>query len=101
MNITDIRIRIVKKGDVKLKGVASVIIDDSLAVHDIKIIDGNNGNFIAMPSRKGPSGEYKDIVHPIKTDVRERLCALVLDAYEKALKEDAEAAAAENTAEAE
>jgi stage V sporulation protein G len=93
MNITDIRIRIVKKGDVKLKGVASVIIDDSLAVHDIKIIDGNNGNFIAMPSRKGPSGEYKDIVHPIKTDVRERLCALILDAYEKAFKEDAELSA--------
>ncbi|MDR3293600.1 MAG: septation regulator SpoVG [Clostridiales bacterium] len=88
MNITDIRIRLVKKGDAKLKAVASIIIDDSFAVHDIKIIEGTNGNFIAMPSRKGPTGDYKDIAHPIKTDVRERLCALILDAYEKALAED-------------
>ncbi|MDR3264332.1 MAG: septation regulator SpoVG [Clostridiales bacterium] len=93
MNITDIRIRIVKKGDAKLKAVASMIIDDSFAIHDIKIIEGSNGNFIAMPSRKGPSGEYKDIAHPIKTDVREHICALILDAYEKAAKEDAEASA--------
>ncbi|MDR1906141.1 MAG: septation regulator SpoVG [Clostridiales bacterium] len=90
MNITDIRVRIVKKGDAKLKAVASVIIDDSIAVHDIKIIEGNDNHFIAMPSRKGPSGEYKDIVHPIKSDVREHLCALILDAYEKELKKKEE-----------
>ncbi|MDR2046998.1 MAG: SpoVG family protein [Clostridiales bacterium] len=101
MNITDIRIRLVKKGDIKLKGVASVIIDDSIAVHDIKIIDGSDGSFVAMPSRKGPSGEYRDIVHPIKSEVRKYLCALILDAYDQAVQEDAELAEREPGGQAE
>lgn len=83
MNITDIRVRIVKKDDSKLKAVASITIDDSFVVHDIKIIEGTEGNFIAMPSRKTSEGEYKDIAHPINTETRESLKNLILKAYEE------------------
>ncbi len=88
LNITDTRIRIVKKEDGKLKAVASIIIDDCFAIHDIKVISGNDGNFIAMPSRKTPDGEFKDIAHPINTETREFIKNKVLAAYEKALKEE-------------
>ncbi|MCL2177049.1 MAG: septation regulator SpoVG [Firmicutes bacterium] len=84
MNITDIRIRIVKKDEHKLKAVASVTIDDSFVVHDIKIIDGNDGYYIAMPSRKTPDGEFKDIAHPLNTPTRDKLKQQVLAAFEKA-----------------
>ncbi|MBO5102821.1 MAG: septation regulator SpoVG [Clostridia bacterium] len=87
MKITDIRIRIVKKDDNKLKAVASLTIDDCFAVHDIKVIDGNQGLFIAMPSRKTPEGTYKDIVHPLNTETRESIKSLILAEYEKALAE--------------
>ena len=87
MKITDIRIRIVKKDDNKLKAVASLTIDDCFAVHDIKVIDGNQGLFIAMPSRKTPEGNYKDIVHPLNTETREHIKGLILAEYEKALAE--------------
>lgn len=83
MNITDIRVRIVKKDDSKLKAVASITIDDSFVVHDIKIIEGTEGNFIAMPSRKTSEGEYKDIAHPINTETREALKNIILKAYEE------------------
>lgn len=86
LNITDTRIRIVKRDDGKLKAVASIIIDDCFAVHDIKIISGADGNFIAMPSRKTPDGEFKDIAHPINTQTREAIRDKVLEAYEVALK---------------
>lgn len=85
LNITDIRIRLVKRDDGKLKAVASVIIDDCFAVHDIKIISGAEGEFIAMPSRKTPDGEFKDIVHPINTETREMLRSKVLASYKEAL----------------
>ena len=87
MKISDIRIRIVKKDDNKLKAVASLTIDDCFAVHDIKIIEGNQGLFIAMPSRKTPDGTFKDIVHPLNTETREEIRDLILAEYEKALKE--------------
>ncbi len=87
MKITDIRIRIVKKDDNKLKAVASLTIDDCFAVHDIKVIDGNQGLFIAMPSRKTPEGTFKDIVHPLNTETREMIRDLILAEYEKALAE--------------
>ncbi len=89
MKITDIRIRIVKKDDNKLKAVASLTIDDCFAVHDIKVIEGNQGLFIAMPSRKTPEGSFKDIVHPLNTETRDNLSKLILDEYEKALAEAA------------
>ncbi|MDR1939754.1 MAG: SpoVG family protein [Clostridiales bacterium] len=90
MDISDIKIRLVKKDDLKLKAVASMIVDEGLAVHDIKIIEGTNGNFIAMPSRKVSSGEFKDIVHPIKSEVREHICSLILEAYAKELQKPIE-----------
>lgn len=83
MKITDIRIRLVSKDDSKLKAVASFTIDDAFVVHDVKIIEGSNGNFIAMPSKQAPSGEYRDIVHPLNTETREEISSAVLAAYEK------------------
>lgn len=82
MNITDVRVRLVKKEEGKLKGVASVTFDDCFVVHDIKIIEGNEGYFIAMPSRKTGEGEYKDIAHPIKTETREELIKVILSAFD-------------------
>lgn len=81
MKISDIRIRLVQKEDSKLKAVASMTIDDCFVVHDIKVIEGQEGYFIAMPSRKASDGEYKDIVHPINTETREQIIGLVLDAF--------------------
>ena len=83
MNISDIRIRLVQKEDSKLKGVASMTIDDCFVVHDIKIIEGQEGYFIAMPSRKASDGEYKDIVHPINTETREMIISVILDAFKQ------------------
>lgn len=88
MKISDIRIRLVKKEGSKLKAVASLTIDECFVVHDIKIIQGSEGIFISMPSRKTPDGEYKDIVHPINTPTREMIRDAVLAEYEKALVED-------------
>ena len=84
MKITDIRVRLVNNND-KLKAVASITIDDELVVHDIKVINGKDGYFLSMPSRKTNEGDFKDIVHPIKTEVREQLKELILAEYEKAL----------------
>lgn len=88
MKISDIRIRLVKKDDSKLKAVASITIDECFVVHDIKIIEGTEGIFISMPSRKTPDGEYKDIVHPINTPTREMIRDAILVEYEKVLAED-------------
>ena len=85
MKITDIRVRIVNNSNDKLKAVASITIDDELVVHDIKVISGKDGYFLSMPSRKTNEGEFKDIVHPIKTEVREMLKEKILKAYEEAL----------------
>ena len=83
MEITEVRVRLVKKEDSKLKAVASITIDNCFVVHDVKIISGTEGLFISMPSRKTPEGEFKDIVHPINTETRERISAAVLEAYKK------------------
>ncbi len=88
MNITDVRIRKIKADIGKLKAVASIIIDDCFAIHDIKIIEGNEGVFIAMPSRKTPDGEYKDIAHPINSETREQIKSVILAAYDKVLQEE-------------
>ena len=85
LKITDIRVRIVNNSNDKLKAVASITIDDELVVHDIKVISGKDGYFLSMPSRKTNEGEFKDIVHPIKTEVREMLKEKILKAYEDAL----------------
>ena len=83
MRITDVRVRLVKKDDSKLKGVASVTFDECFVVHDIKIIEGNEGYFIAMPSRKTGDGEFKDIAHPIKSETREELIKAIFAAFEE------------------
>lgn len=80
MNITDIRIRNVEKAG-KMKAVASITIDDEFVIHDIKIIEGDKGMFIAMPSRKAADGEYKDIAHPIKSETREEMQRRILESY--------------------
>ncbi len=85
MNITEVRVRLVKKEDSKLKAAASITIDDCFVIHDIKVISGTDGLFIAMPSRKTPEGEFKDIVHPINTETREMISKKVIEAYEKEL----------------
>ncbi|MBQ4098078.1 MAG: septation regulator SpoVG [Clostridia bacterium] len=82
MKITDVRVRMVKKDDSKLKAVASVTFDDCFVVHDIKVIEGTEGFFIAMPSRKTGEGDYKDIAHPIKTETREELIKVILAEFE-------------------
>ena len=82
MNITDVRVRKISK-EGKMKAVVSVTIDDEFVVHDIKVIEGDKGLFIAMPSRRSSDGEYRDVAHPINTSTRERLQAVILEAYEK------------------
>ena len=86
MQITDIRIRSVEK-EGKMKAVVSITIDDEFVVHDIKIIEGEKGLFIAMPSRKAADGEYRDIAHPINTATRERLQSMILSKYQESLEE--------------
>lgn len=88
MKITDVRIRL--KDEAKLKGVASITIDECFVVHDIKVIAGKEGLFISMPSKKTADGEHKDIAHPINTQTREEIKTAVLSAYEKALAEKSE-----------
>ena len=87
MQITDVRVRKVAK-EGKLKAVVSITMDDEFVVHDIKVIEGQNGLFIAMPSRKTPDGDFKDIAHPINTETREKIQTSILEAYEKAKLED-------------
>lgn len=86
MKITDVRVRKVAK-EGKMKAVVSITIDDEFVVHDIKVIEGEKGLFIAMPSRKAVDGEYRDIAHPINSATRDRIQNLILDAYEDALAE--------------
>ncbi len=81
MNITDIRIRKID-GTGKMKAIVSVTFDDMFVIHDMKIIEGASGLFIAMPSRKTPSGEYKDIAHPINSETREMIQQVILKEYE-------------------
>ncbi len=89
MDITDIRIRKINV-DSKMKAIVSVTFDNSLVVHDIKVIEGGDKLFVAMPSRKTPEGEYKDIAHPINTDMRAALEHSILEKYQTALVEESE-----------
>ncbi len=89
LNITDTRVRLVNKEGSKLKAVASITIDGCFVVHDIKVINGNNGIFVTMPSRKTPDGEFKDTAHPIDTPTRENVDATVLAAYNAELAKEA------------
>ena len=82
MQITDVRIRNIEK-EGKLKAVVSITIENEFVVHDIKVIEGEKGLFIAMPSRKGADGEYRDIAHPISSETRENIQKLILEKYKE------------------
>ncbi len=88
MKISDVRIRLVKKTDSKLKAMASITIEDCFVVHDIKIIEGNEGPFIAMPSRKTNDGEFKDIAHPLNSETREAIKNAILEAYNQEITKE-------------
>lgn len=83
MEITSVTVRKFEREGNRMKGIATVVIDNSFAIHDIRIIEGDNGLFIAMPSRKTATGEYKDIAHPINTDVRNMFQSAILEEYNK------------------
>ena len=82
MQITDVRVRKVEK-EGKMRAVVSITIDNEFVIHDIKVIEGEKGLFIAMPSRKSADGEYRDIAHPINSETREKIQALILEKYEQ------------------
>lgn len=92
MQITDVRVRKVTK-EGKMKAVVSITLDNEFVVHDIKVIEGEKGLFIAMPSRKAADGAYRDIAHPINSETRERIQSIILEKYEIAALESEEEAA--------
>ena len=83
MKITDVKVKLENK-DNNLRGKATVTIDDAIAIHDIRILEGLNGLYLGMPSRKLPNGKYVDIAHPINSATRDRIQAQILEAYENA-----------------
>lgn len=87
MQITDVRVRkIAKEG--RMKAIVSITLDDAFVVHDIKVIEGEKGLFIAMPSKRATDGEYRDIAHPINSGTRDVIQKTILDSYERALEEE-------------
>ena len=92
MKITDVRVRKVAK-EGTLKAVVSITLDDEFVVHDIKVIEGEKGLFIAMPSKKAVDGEYRDIAHPINSSTREKIQSTILVKYEELLQKEPEAIA--------
>ena len=84
MKITSVNVRRIERENSRMKGIASVLLDDSFAVHDIRIIEGDNGLFIAMPSRKTSTGGYRDIAHPINPETRTMFEETILEAYKNA-----------------
>ncbi len=94
MNITDVRIR--KLTDVgKMKAIVSVTFDDAIVIHDIKIIQGNDSLFIAMPSRRLPNGEFRDVAHPINAEARAEIEKIVFEKYQELENEEGQEVAEE------
>lgn len=87
MQITDVRVRKISK-EGKMKAIVSITLDDEFVIHDIKVIEGDKGLFIAMPSKKAADGEYRDIAHPIKSSTRDTIQKVILTSYEKAGSEE-------------
>lgn len=83
MQITDVRVRKVAK-EGKMKAIVSITLDNAFVVHDIKVIEGDKGLFIAMPSKRSQDGEYRDVAHPINSATRDEIQRVILDSYEKA-----------------
>ena len=90
MEITDVRLRKIET-EGKLRAYVSITFDDSFVVHDLRVIDGNKGMFVAMPSKRLPNGDHKDIAHPINTEIREKIQNAVLDVYRRELEEGPQA----------
>ena len=90
MQVTDVRVRRVEK-EGKMKAIVSITLDNEFVIHDIKVIEGEKGLFIAMPSRKSSDGEYRDIAHPLNSDTRDKIQSMILKGYEQALLENNEA----------
>lgn len=86
MKITDVRVRRIRK-EGKMKAIVSITIDEEFVVHDIKVIEGDKGLFIAMPSKRSADGEYRDIAHPINAESRDRIQSIILDNYQKIMLE--------------
>lgn len=84
MKITSVNVRKIEKENSRMKGIVSILIDDCFAVHDIKVIEGDNGLFVAMPSRRNAVGDYRDVAHPINQETREMFNQVILEEYEKA-----------------
>jgi stage V sporulation protein G len=84
MKVTSVSVKKIEKENSRMKGIASVLLDDIIAIHDIRIIDGDNGLFVAMPSRKTATGGYRDIVHPINEEGRKMITTAIIDEYNKA-----------------
>ncbi len=85
MNITQVKVKVLRREDSKFRAVASITIDDDFVVHDLKLIEGQEGLFIVMPSKKTPDGQYRDVAHPLRTEIREQIKAAVIEEYEKEL----------------
>lgn len=101
MKITDVRLRKVNNQDTRMKALASVTFDESFVIHDLRVIDGNNGLFVAMPSKRTPDGEFRDIAHPINSEMRKHVQEEVMRVYEETADaaEDKEKHASEPTVE--
>lgn len=89
MEVTDVRLRRVNT-DGRMRAIASITLDDEFVVHDIRVIDGNNGMFVAMPSKRTPDGEFRDVAHPINSGTRSKIQDAVLAEYERVGNEEAE-----------
>ncbi len=87
MEVTDVRLRRVNT-EGRMRAIASITIDNEFVVHDIRVIDGNNGMFVAMPSKRTPDGEFRDIAHPISSVTREKIQSAVLSEYERVGEEE-------------
>lgn len=84
MKVTSVKVKKIEKGNSRMKGIAEILLDDMIAIHDIRIISGDNGLFVAMPSRKTPTGDYRDIVHPISQEARDIIEKAIVEEYNKA-----------------
>ena len=84
MKVTSVTVKKIEKENSRMKGIAEILLDDMIAIHDIRIISGDNGLFVAMPSRKTPTGDYRDIVHPISQEARDIIEKAIVEEYNKA-----------------
>ena len=84
MKVTSVKVKKIEKENSRMKGIAEILLDDMIAIHDIRIISGDNGLFVAMPSRKTPTSDYRDIVHPISQEARDIIEKAIVEEYNKA-----------------